>query len=296
MIQSKQALRSQIRSWKNYWVQQYLNFRIYQNPDPYKIALRKKPYQILWILSHMRSGSSLLTHILSANPEIIGYGETHICYESPRDFKKLMRKVYWESQEYRNLEDLQKLTLQENYVLDKLLHDSKLANIDLLSSPRVQVLFLIREPQRSLNSIRDLKPSWSEAKTVSHYCKRLKTLVTYAEKMGSPERSLLIQNSQLINESSLVFESLQNFLGTQAEFTEKYQILKTTGAKHVGDPRGKIMAGQIIRTPRKLEQTVSQTAIDDAHAVYQDCLQQLSKLSTAVKSNVDSKATQPTLS
>lgn len=291
MTHSTHTLRSQVRSWKNHWVQQYLNFRVYQNPDPYKIALRKKPYQILWILSHMRSGSSLLTHILSANPEIIGYGETHIRYESPEDFKQLMRKVYWESQEYRNLGDLQKLSLQETYVLDKLLHNNKLLDINLLSSPNIQVLFLVREPHRSLNSIRDLKPDWSEEKTVAHYCDRLKTLVTYAEKLGSPERSLLVQNSQLINESPRVFEALQNFLATKAPFTEKYQILKTTGAKHVGDHRGKIMAGQIVRTQRKLEQTVSQAAIEEAQVVYQDCMESLSRLSTVIRSDATSAPT-----
>ncbi|MEO0986303.1 MAG: sulfotransferase family protein [Cyanobacteria bacterium J06639_14] len=282
MTYTDKTLRGKVRLWKNHWVKQYLHFRVYQNPDPYKIALRQRPYRVLWMLSHMRSGSSLLTHILSANSEVMGYGETHIRYESPQDFKRLMCKVYWEGQEYRNVGDLPKLTLQETYILDKLLHDNKLLDTDLLLSPNIHILFLIREPQRTLNSIRDLKPDWSEEKTLNHYCNRLKTLVSYAEKIDAPERSLLICNDQLINESPLVFKSLQKFLDTKTEFTEKYQILKTTGAKHVGDHRGKIMAGQIVRTQRELKQTVSPASIDQAQVVYQDCLQRLSQLSTAI--------------
>ncbi|MEL6384579.1 MAG: sulfotransferase family protein [Cyanobacteria bacterium J06626_18] len=283
MTHSDQSFRSQIRLWKNYWVKQYLHFRVYQNPDPYRITLRKRPVQILWMLSHMRSGSSLLTHILNANPEVMGYGETHIRYESSEDFKRLMCKVYWEGQEYRTLSDWQKLTLQETYILDKLLHNNKLLDPDLLSSENIHVLFLVREPQRTLNSIRDLKPDWTEAETLSHYCNRLKGLVTYAEKIDNPARSLLIRHDQLINESSQVFTALQTFLGTQAEFTEKYQLLKTTGAKHVGDHRGKIMAGQIVRTQRELKETVSQASVDQAQDVYQDCLQRLSQLSIPIK-------------
>lgn len=282
MTPSNQTFRSRIRLWKNHWVQQYINYRVHQHPNPYKIVLRQQPYRVLWILSHMRSGSSLLTHLLTANPEIIGYGETHIRYEAPQDFKRLLSKVYWESQDYRSLSDLPKLLLQETYILDKLLHDNKLFNLSLLQSSQITTLFLVREPQRSLNSIRDLKPAWSEAKTLAYYCDRLQTLVTYATQIADPTRALLLRHDQLINESPAVFQSLQQFLNTQTGFTEKYQIQKTTGAKHVGDSRGKIMAGQIVRTQRALKQTVSQEAIDQADTAYQTCLEQLSNLTTAV--------------
>jgi LPS sulfotransferase NodH len=40
-------------------------------------------YEFVHILSHMRSGSTLLAHLLASHPEIIGYGETHIRYRSP---------------------------------------------------------------------------------------------------------------------------------------------------------------------------------------------------------------------
>ncbi|MBE7384217.1 MAG: sulfotransferase family protein [Leptolyngbya sp. SIO1E4] len=276
------TFRHQIRLWKNHWVKQYLHYRVYQASDPYKIALRKRPYRVLWILSHMRSGSSLLTHILNANPEIIGYGETHIGYQSAQDFKQLMCKVYWQAQEYRNLGDLQKLALQEKYILDKLLHDNKLLDPSLLLSENIHIIFLVREPNRSLVSIRDLKPHWSEEETLAYYCNRLKTLVTYAHKMGDHKKALLIRHDQLIENSPLVFESLQKFLETDTGFSEKYQILKMTGSKHVGDHRGKIMAGQIIRTQRELKQTISQPAIDEAQSVYQDCCKQLSQLSSVL--------------
>ncbi|NER83309.1 MAG: sulfotransferase family protein [Leptolyngbya sp. SIO1D8] len=279
------TFRNQIRLWKNHWIQQYLHYRVYQNSAPYHIALRQRSYRVLWILSHMRSGSSLLTHILNTNPEIIGYGETHIGYQSAEDFKRLMCKAYWEGQEYQNLFDLKKLTLQETYVLDKLLHNNKILDINLLSSQNIYALFLVREPRRSLVSILDIKPNWSEAEVLSYYCNRLKTLVTYAKHINAPNRALFLQYAQLIDDSSLVFESLQDFLGTQTGFTEKYQILKTTGAKHIGDPRGQIRSGQIVRTQRELKQTVSQSAIEDAQVVYQDCCQQLSQHSYLIGNN-----------
>lgn len=282
MNRALQTFRHRIRLWKNRWIEQYLHHRIHHNPDPYSIALRTRPYRVLWILSHMRSGSSLLTHILNTNPEIIGYGETHIRYQSLQDFKQLMAKVYWQAQEYRNLRDLKKLALQEKYILDKLLHNNKLLDINLLTSKNICVLFLVREPYRSLLSILDLKPHFSEAEAVFYYCNRLQTLVTYAEQIASQERALLIRHDQLIEETDLVLEALQNFLGTTTGFTEKYQLLKTTGSKHVGDHRGEILAGKIVRTQRALTSTLSQVAIEEAQAAYQDCCRRLSQFTTVV--------------
>ncbi|MEM6434392.1 MAG: sulfotransferase [Cyanobacteria bacterium P01_D01_bin.115] len=276
------SLRIQIRLWKNHWIKQYLNYRLAHNSDPLGIAFRKKPYRVLWILSHMRSGSSLLTHILNTNPAIAGYGESHISYKGLQDFKSLISRVYWSSQEYRNLRDLQKLSLHETYILDKLLHNNKLVDISLLQSDNVFVIFLVREPRRSLNSIRDLKPDWSEEKTLHHYCDRLKELVHYAESMSSSERALLLRHDQLIEHSPQVFEALQDFLGTEIGFSEKYQILKTTGAKHVGDSKGDIRAGQIMRTQRELKETISQEYVDQAQVVYQDCCDRLSKLASVI--------------
>lgn len=272
-------LRKKIRLWKNDWIQKYLNYRIYQDSNPNKFAFRKRPHRFLWILSHMRSGSSLLTHILSANPEIIGYGETHISYQSSKDLKRLIQKVYWEGQEYRNLTDLPKLFLRESYILDKLLHDNKLLNPDLLLSGYLDVIFLVREPHRALPSIQDLKSHWSEEKALLYYCNRLKTLMKYMDKVSGKTNILCLSYDQIIDKTPLVFESLQSFLGTKTAFSENYQILKTTGAKHVGDPRGKIMAGKIVRTSRQLQQTFSQTAMDEATAVYAACCQKMSEYS-----------------
>lgn len=283
MDDSQKTLRDQIRLWKNHWIKRYLRYRIYNNPEPFSIALRKRPYRVLWILSHMRSGSSLLTHILNANPEIIGYGETHITYRSPEDYKQLIKRVYWEGQDYRKLSDLPKLAFQEKYVLDKILHNDRLPNLDLLTSENVQVLFLAREPHRSLMSIRDLKPHWSESEALDHYCNRLKKLVAYAEKINAKPRALFIQHDQLINKSALVFESLQSFLGTEARFTENYGILKTTGKKHVGDHRGNILSGQIVRSQRKIDQTVSSSILDQAQAVYQQFLQAMDQWASVVE-------------
>lgn len=265
-----QFLALHLESLKTKILYHYFNFRINSIADPSRVRLRDQPYKILFILSHMRSGSSLFSHILNSNPEIIGYGETHINYQSEADLKELQFKVYWQ---------LKEPNMCHKYIFDKILHDHKILNTDILRSPDVSVIFLIREPAKTLASILDIKPNWSEEKAVNYYCDRLETLVDYAEIIGDSERYLLLDYDQLIQESEQVFVKLQDFLKTARGFSEEYQILKTTGKRGIGDSTEKIKAGRIIKSERKLDITISPEAIARAREVFIKCHTQLSKKS-----------------
>ena len=127
----------------------YYQLRIDTQKNPYRIQFRESPYRILFVLSHMRSGSSLLTHILNSNPEIIGYGETHLDYESEKDFKALMFRVYWR---------LRDLNMNHTYLLDKVLHDHKFLNEDFLSSDKLYNI-LITSPTPSESFFKSIKSS-----------------------------------------------------------------------------------------------------------------------------------------
>ncbi len=163
----------------------------------------------------MRSGSSLLSSILCSNPEILGYGETHTQYYSEFDLKKLMFKVYWKGQDYRNWRDLKKMRMDHKYILDKVLHNNKIIDENLLTSERLYSIFIIREPKRTIPSIPDLKPHWSEEEALNYYLNRLLSLERYSKLINNKERSLLIRHDQLINDTELVFKALKNFLGTK---------------------------------------------------------------------------------
>src|SRR5262245_15964451 len=106
------------------------------------------PEQFIFILSHMRSGSTLLTHLLVSNPAICGYGETRTRYFSRRSLDILTGKVL-----YTLGNDL--LATKKQYVLDKLLHDRFIgpAGAKVLSGNDVKIIFLLREPIGTLNSL-----------------------------------------------------------------------------------------------------------------------------------------------
>ena len=99
-----------------------------------------EPLAHLFILGHMRCGSTLLTNILCSHPEVIGFGETRTVYESERDFTKLVWKVHWTHRRFR---------VTQTYALDKLLHNHQLPDPALLDRRPHKLIFLSREPVRS---------------------------------------------------------------------------------------------------------------------------------------------------
>lgn len=274
--------RQRIREYKNDLVQTYFNYRIEAANQPYGVAFRAKPYRFLLLLSHMRSGSSLLTHLLTTNPEVIGYGETHTNYTDANDFKGLLKKVYWQAQDFRTLGDVQNLRMNHQYVMDKVLHNKKFLDHDFLKSEQVYAIFLLREPERSLASIADLKPHWNQQDTIEYYTERMTMLVNYARLIKSPNRLLVVTYEQLLDNTPKVLTTLQRFLQTQAPFTEEYKVLKTTGMKGVGDPKGKIKAGKIVRSQRQLTQSFPPELVERAKQVHSQCQQELMDLCQSI--------------
>ncbi|MEA5534300.1 sulfotransferase family protein [Crocosphaera sp. XPORK-15E] len=260
-------MRQYFRELKNNLADNYYQFRIDTDQNPYQIRFRKKPFRILFILSHMRSGSSLLTHLLNSNPEIIGYGETHINYASELDFKTLIFKVY------RTMKDYQ---MNHKYVLDKVLHNHKFLADDFLVSDQVYSLFLIREPQRTLASILEIKPHLNEEKALTYYQERLEILESYAKLINNKKRSFFITYEQLINQSDLVLNSLKFFLETQDSFSEQYETLKTTGMRGIGDSSENIKAGHIIRNRKQSDIKISSELVEKATYSFRQCFTTLS--------------------
>lgn len=76
----------------------------------------RKPYQYIHLLSHLRSGSILLSHILLSHPDITGFGESKLVYSTPKGLKKFPILVEQKLHKFSFLGN-------ETYVLDKLLHN-----------------------------------------------------------------------------------------------------------------------------------------------------------------------------
>jgi len=243
-----------------------------------RLKLRRKPYKYVFLISHVRSGSSLFTHLLNTHPAICCYGETSIAYASRNDLDRLVVTVHGV---------LRKLSMKEAIVADKLLHNRLLIDHALLNERDVFPVFLLRDPMESLASmITNLAVPWygdsseeSVQKLVDHYVQRLKTIKEYAMDFARPECSLFVTYDRMLSNPTRLFMMLGEILGIDKRlFSVNYKTLRTTGLWGLGDGSPNIMSGVIqsrkeIKKPKNLL-PAQQVVIEEA---YRNCYAALSK-------------------
>jgi hypothetical protein len=99
----------------------------------------------LFLLGHMRCGSTALSHVLCAHPAVSGYGEAHIRYQGPEALGLLLINQWRRGARKPG----------SRYLFDKILH----ARYDAFAPDEFfasRAVFLIREPEQSILSTRKL--------------------------------------------------------------------------------------------------------------------------------------------
>jgi hypothetical protein len=232
----------------------------------YRLKNGWRPEKFIFILSHMRSGSTLLTHLLVSNPAICGYGETRTRYFTRRSFEILTGKVLY------TLGD-ELLSSDKQYVLDKLLHDRFIGpdGAETLSGNDVRIIFLLREPLGTLSSlVRGLKHTESQA--LNYYVNRLATLHLYESTLKRTTNCLALTYDQVLHRTEDAFHLLERFLELDCSLMETYRILPTTGVQRIGDPSPKIFSGRIIRDDSQSKRAnISAETLELAERGYLGC-------------------------
>lgn len=224
--------------------------------------LARTPTQYLFVLGHMRSGSSLLHHILVSHPDLLGCGERNATYDSGDDLHRLHlaarrhRRAYWKT--YR-------------YLVDQVNHDRFVPRADFLSRHRIRTIFLVREPAGTLSSmVRVLGKHYgmTREQALEYYLGRLARMVDYGRALDDPERGALVTYDALVDRAAPTLVQLQRFLDLQTGFSPSYQVFEFTGKR--GDPGPSIRLGVVTRPvpgepvdipPRQLAQ--AQEAYDE---------------------------------
>jgi hypothetical protein len=193
----------------------------------------------LFILSHMRSYSSVLSHVLGSHPQIDGYCETHLRYRFSLDLLRLKWRV-------------RKLTgepLRGRYVLDKILHNYAVAAA-ILENSRTRAIILLRQPAEVVQSIVHMgrhldlnEQNASVAKATQYYVERLGQLTDFARAFG--KRAAFVESETLMSRTDETLAFLQDFLGLDSPLERRYRSFAKTGKPKYGDPSPAIHTGEI---------------------------------------------------
>ena len=247
----------------------------------------RKHFQYIHVLSHPRSGSTLLSHILINNPDITGIGETKLTYSKANDLKELPINVALVMRKFPFLGN-------EKYILDKLIYNHLIDNTDVATiyGKNTSVIFLLRDPMEALNSLSRL--DWITKKdnptqyVVDLYLNRIKMLKRYNKQLESSkcERRVLLTYSQLLNQTRESFRILEELLKLTTPLSESYSSIRTTGNWRYGDSSEEIESGTIVRqsSTHKPKLLNFDDYIDQVYNVYENCLQDLARTCLSVAS------------
>jgi hypothetical protein len=190
----------------------------------------------------MRSGSSLLHHLLQTNSSILGAGESNRVYRSAAD---LRRFGVWAHAKRRSLLNWRL------YVADQINHTDKLPEASLLSRSDVKTIILIREPHATIASLVKMthhfyESKWSEHNVINYYLERIEALSALAEtlKRSAEPSPLLLTYDELVNNTFASLGALQRFLELTELLSATYETFDFTGRR--GDPSQRIKAKAIL--------------------------------------------------
>jgi len=243
---------------------------ILKNPS----LLRSRKY--LFIVSHMRSYSTLLAHILGSHKEISGYAESNLSYRGNADLFKL-RCVTCLHGNFKN---------DCVYVLDKIIASTVEVSDRVLANPDIVFLFLIRRPGPTLKSIvnilrreaEKLGSSWDEQSLyesgLARYLAHLDSLSDTARRISKQgRRPVLLEAERILEETATVLKQLESHLRLGSKLGENYSVFEYTGEYFKGDVSDYIRSGSIQRArDAHTDVELPSACLERAELEYQRCL------------------------
>lgn len=200
------------------------------------------------VVSHMRSYSSLLCHILGSHGEISGHAEMMQSYSRPVDLLRLRYRVHRENNRQ----------LEGRLILDKILHNRLAISHKVLDHRRVALVFLLRRPEDTIRSIINMgrtlsRVEWyfDQEKVLAYYRGRLERMAKLAR--SGKARRVFLESERILDDTSCVLSHLSRWLGLTSDLKEPYKIFESTGRPGRGDPSQRIREGRVIRRRDSLD-------------------------------------------
>ena len=202
------------------------------------LAPHARPTRALFLLGHMRCGSTALANVLCAHPEISGYGESHVDHGAPAAPGRLVLNQIaagrWKP--------------RARYLFDKILHD----RLDEGVPPGFfggRGLFLTRAPEPAIASIVALFAALGSreypdpATAAAYYTHRLTRLAVLWERFA-PGRRLALEHATLVAEPDASLARISRFLYLDPPLVNAY--CGSPARRGAGDPLAASRATAIV--------------------------------------------------
>jgi hypothetical protein len=195
----------------------------------------------------MRSGSTLLQHLVGQQSDVLSAGETKIEYKAQEDLARL--KSYLK--EYNNLEEENAGPFR---YLDKCVHNRYFPRPIPQTDHTIRYLFLLRDPVPAMSSLLELEGwPYAESKEAAawYYTDRFKALVDFAGQLGNPQHALFLNYEELLQEPREPTRRISQFLKCKTPLSTDYPKQRWTAKLSLGDVSDNIKTSKIVPNRRK---------------------------------------------
>jgi len=228
--------------------------------------LFERERSFIFLVSHMRSFSSLLGHLLAACDEVDGYSELHQSYRTELDLLRMaidVRGTYDEP-------------LAGTRLFDKLLHRRPVLEPAICNRSDVHVILAVRTPADTLASLirlgsQDSSVSWAANpdRALLYYQRRIGDLAALASQIDSA--AFMVAN-ELVRDNAAIRSQLASFLDLPA-IPATYPLHARTGHKQFGDTSANIISGTIQPAPSTADDAAIPPAVlEQANQAFSDLL------------------------
>ena len=184
----------------------------------------------IFIIGHMRCGSTALSNVLCSRPEVSGYGEAHVAYGDRSALGILalnqFRRGAWRAGATR--------------LFDKILH----SRYDTQADPAFfssRAIFVFRAPQPSILSIRTMFDAIGsdeypdDRAAASYYRERMTDLMALWDRFPA-DRRIGVTHERLTANPDRELTRLSHFLGFARPLENRYSSKKASQRRGAGDP------------------------------------------------------------
>lgn len=232
------------------------------------------------VLCPMRSGSTLLQHLLTGEKDFLTAGETKIIYKTEDDLRQLVSKVF----SYNNY-----LGFQRKTVIEKCVDNELIENFELVNYPKLKTIFLLRDPVSTISSLLRVKGfgySESAESASAYYLERVENMLTLASHVRDQSKAFFLSYEQLTENQDRTLGELSKFLGTKQPLKATYQLHKWTGVAGKGDITKNIQSGVIIKNKIKNNIDCSEKLRKELDDSYQNAKKTLEKICTSINDSI----------
>lgn len=209
----------------------------------------KSSVRYIFILSAMRSGSTLMQHIAGQQSHVLSAGETKIEYTLP-DHLSILRQYLFT---YQEVPPENQSSSQWTF-LEKCVHRRYLPAINPIDLPETRFLFIIRHPHPALSSLLELK-NWPYSESTEaalfYYQQRFRELSELASSLQDPARAYFLTYEDFLAHPSQHLQRLSRFLQMPEPLQSGYRQQKWTAKLSLGDVSSNIRRKQIMPNDRR---------------------------------------------